>query len=254
MRSLLADEPTAETSPTFAPDIPAPAFASRQTPASWPATQRTREQAAELLASAPFAVSVAERRGKRTVGVKLLLDWLADQPGETWQDRWHSSGAEQAARGWRRLPITWLGERGHGPWHQEAIAEALPVAISADLARPSLPWLVGGGLARGGRLVPNLEASRDPEGLARLRSLCHADDRVSAAAATQTLYRSALILAAKGGDLTQVRVGDVVELLDTEANVLANTVSRGALFYGLLRTLGVLGPEAPAMTTTDRGM
>jgi hypothetical protein len=56
------------------------------------------------------------------------------------------------------------------------------VAISADLVRPSLPWLVGGGLARGGRLLPNLEASCDPEGFARLRSLCHADVRSLGAA------------------------------------------------------------------------
>ena len=39
--------------------------------------------------------------------------------------------------------------------------EALPVAISADLFRPSLTWLVSGGGARGGLLVRNLAASRD---------------------------------------------------------------------------------------------
>lgn len=80
---------------------------SCRTPASWPATQRTRGQAAQLLASPPFAASGAERRCKRTVGVTLLLDWLADQAGETWQDRWHSSGAEQAARGWRLAAATY---------------------------------------------------------------------------------------------------------------------------------------------------
>jgi len=245
MSSLLLDHQALSGSSRCAPDAAAPAVPACRTPSSWPATRLSTEQATRLLAS-PLVVPTAERRYKRTAGITLLLDWLTDQTGESWQERWNSSGAEQTARGWRRLPIGWLRERGHGPWHQQAIVEALPVAIGADLLRPSLSWLVGGGLARGGRLLPSLEAYRDRDGLARLRSLCDADDGVSAAAASQTLYRSALILAAKGGVLAEVRVGDVVELLATEAEVLTNTVSRGPLFYRLLRELGVLGADAPA--------
>lgn len=121
----------------------------------------------------------------------------------------------------------------------------LPIVISAHLVRPSLGWLVGGGPARGGRLVDNLSASRDPDGFARLRAACQPGGTVSAAAARQTVYRGALILAAKGGVLAGVTVGDVVELLDAEAQVLVDAPAHGALFYRLLRTLGTLQRRRP---------
>ena len=35
------------------------------------------------------------------LGLKSLLDWLEDQPGDSWQDRWLASGADSAGRGWR---------------------------------------------------------------------------------------------------------------------------------------------------------
>lgn len=244
MSTLLADTPTG--APACSPAVLAPRFPARQPPQAWPATRLTRGDVTRLLSAPPFTAPTAEHAYKCNVGIKLLLDWLADQPGESWQQRWRASGAEEAGEMWRRLPTGWLAERGHGPWHQEAIVEVLPVAVSAELVRPSLHWLVGGGLARGGRLVASMEAARDPDGFGRLRSLCMTDDRVSAVAAKQTIYRSALILAAKGGGLADVRVGDVVELLDTEAEVLTNAVARGALFYRLLHSLGGLDADAPA--------
>lgn len=246
MTDLPVDAPAVGGSSPSASGAPEPMFPARRTPTSWPATQLPRDQAARLLVSPPFAAATAKGRCKRSAGVSLLLEWLADQPGESWQRRWLASGAEQAARAWRRVPTAWLAEHGHGRWHQEAIVEALPVAISADLVRPSLPWLVGGGPARGGRLVSSLETFRDPDGFARLRALCDDDASVSAAAATQTLYRSALVLAAKGGVLADVTVGDVVELLDAQARVLADAPTHRALFYRLLRSLGIFGTDAPA--------
>lgn len=245
MTDLLVDDRSVGETSSGTLDAPEPAFPARRTPTSWPATRLTREEAARLLASPPFVEPVAKHRCKRTAGGRLVLEWLADQPGETWQERWMASGAEQAPLAWRRLPMTWLAERGHGRWHQEAIVEALPAAISADLVRPSLPWLVAGGPARGGRLVARLSASRDPAGFARLRALCEADDAVSAGVARQALYRSALILAAKGGVLADVTVGDVVELLEAQARILANAPTHGTLFYRLLHSLGIFSGDAP---------
>jgi len=249
--SLVLQEP-AVTGSLAGPTGQPAGFVPRPGPRSWPATRRTREQAQAVLVSLPAPADTADDPGKRQVGAGLLLDWLADQPGGSWQDRWQASGAEQAGRDWRQLPIGWVRGRGHGRWRQEAVVEALPAAISAELVRPSLGWLVGGGLARGGLLVRTMTACRDPGGFARLRSLCQTVSGVSDVAAAQTLYRSALILAAKGGVLAEVSVGDVVELLDTEADVLANCVSRGALFYRLLHALGVLGADAPATLRTLR--
>lgn len=57
---------------------------------------------------------------------------------------------------------------------------------------------------------------------------------------------AALVLAAKGGVLADVTVGDVVELLDAQARVLVDAPSHGTLFYRLLRSLGIFGTDAPA--------
>jgi len=202
---------------------------------------------AEGLSVSPFLESYGKRRSKGGVGLRLLLDWLADQPGRSWQERWQSSGADAAGRAWRAIPSSWLDERGHGPWRREALIEALPVVISADLVRPSLTWLVGGGLARGGLLVRNLAESRDPQGFARLRELCEADDGVSITVTKQVAYRSALILAAKGGTLGQVMVGDIVELFAAEDQVLVNPSIGRTAYYRILRDLGVFGAGTPAM-------
>jgi len=240
------DAATAEVKHGGAAEPAAAPFPPRPAVESWPRTRLPHAAAARLLTSPPFAGATAERRSQRRFGVGLLLDWLCFHSGSSWQQRWYASGADHDPAGWRGLLGGWAAERGHGPWRQEAMIEALPVAVSADLLRPSLPWLVGGGLARGGRLVANLETSRDPDGFARLRSTCATDPHVSGVAANQTVYRAAVILAAKGGLLADVVVGDVLELLDTEAAVLAHSVTRGAVFYRLLRSVAGFPGDAPA--------
>lgn len=60
------------------------------------------------------------------------------------------------------------------------------------------------------------------------------------------LRRAAVIVAAKGGRLAGIEVGDVLELLDTEAQVLGAVRAGAAACYRLLRQLGIFGPAAPA--------
>ena len=176
-----------------------------------------------------------------------MIDWLADQPGRTWQERWLSSGADAADAAWREVSTRWLCANGHkSPWRHEALAEALPVAISADVLRPSLCWLVGGGLANGGRLVRYLAASRDPEGFTRLATACDDDPGVSPSARSQTIYRAALIVAAKGGTLNDIVVGDVVELLDAQIERRISPPSERMLLYRLLYQMGIFAPGVPA--------
>src|SRR5712692_1526038 len=41
-------------------------------------------------------------------GMAIVLGWLADQPGGSWQDRWLAAGAEDdPAADWRLLPLAW---------------------------------------------------------------------------------------------------------------------------------------------------
>ena len=70
---------------------------------------------------------------------------------------------------------------------------------------------------------------------------------------SHTLYRAAEILAAKGGTLADVTVGDVLELLDVEIDTLAGVTGDAAVFYRLLRAMGVFGPDAPATLREIRG-
>jgi hypothetical protein len=180
--------------------------------------------------------------------LKLMVAWLRDQAGQTWQQRWLSSGADDAMGEWRQVPVEWLHACGHRTaYRHEAMVEAFPVLVAADVIRPSLRWLVGGGAARGGGLfVRTLAASRDPQGFARLASACDAASGVSVVARGQTLYRAAMIVAAKGGTIVNITVGDLLELFDAQSDVSDNPAAGRTLFYRLLHEMGILGPAAPS--------
>jgi hypothetical protein len=185
-------------------------------------------------------------RTSHKLGLRLLLDWLEDQPGQTWQDRWLASGAHTGDGSWRQVTALWLRGHGHQSKHrQEALTRAVTVAISADLIRPSLSWLVTAAFRRGS-LAGAFAQSRDADGFARLQALCSADPGVSPAAANRTLYRGAQIAAAKGGTLSDITTGDLLELLEAEADVHGTSVGATHLFYRVLHAMGVFGAGAPA--------
>lgn len=221
-------------------------FPARPIPATWPASEQPREAVLARLTSAPFVLDKANSQQIRASGCALLLDWLHDHAGASWQQRWHATGAEHAGADWRQVPARWLRDHGSAAeWRQSALSGAVIVAIGADLIRPSLPWLASGATGRGA-LVRTMALGRDTDGFARLRALCHADPDVSSTMVTLTLHRSAEILAAKGGTLADVTVGDVLELLAAERAVHTKPASGRAVFYRMLRTLGVFGDTAPA--------
>jgi hypothetical protein len=225
---------------------PALEFPPRPCVGEWPATRECRDDLLWRLTHPPFLPATVAKRSTRALGVRVLLDWLGDQEGPTWQQRWVSSGADAAGAGWRQVPRTWLERRGEGSrTRHDAVIGALSVAIAADVVRPSLPWLVGGGSAHGGLLVRNLAASRDPDGFGRLAAACDATPDVSPVAKSQTLYRAAVIVAAKGGGVADITVGDVAELLTLQSELRASPASGRILFYRLLYELGFLGPAAP---------
>jgi len=220
-------------------------FPPRSSSSEWAATCQSPEELFAQLTSSPFVLEQVAQQTKRARGVQLLIDWLADQPGRNWQERWHASGADNARSAWRSVQATWLGANGlESQLHRMALAQALPVAISADVFRPSITWLAGSGLAKGGRFVRSL-AVRDPEGFDRLGAACDANPAVSQGAKDQVLHRAALIIAAKGGTLGDITVGDVVELLDVQAELRGTAVAGRFLFYRLLADMGVFGPDAP---------
>jgi integrase len=232
--------------PAAAPAVPRPL--ARATGAGWPATMLDRSAVQAQLSGAPFDTDGpgGHHRAGHARGLTLLLDWLEDQPGGSWQDRWLASGADAGNKSWRQVPLAWL--RGHGhrsSWAEDAFFRALRIAVSADLVRPSLAGLITTTFSHGS-LASVMARHRDREGFSRLVALCSADPDTGPAAATRTAHRTALILAAKGGTLAGITTGDVLELLDIEAAAHGTSVGATHLFYRVLHTMGVFGGQAPA--------
>ena len=221
------------------------AFPPRPAAADWPATRQDRDEAFERLTSGIFVLDNEASQERRRRALKWFLDWLSDQPGETWQQRWMASGADAAGGNWRQEPIAWQREHGReSRWLRAELSGALVVSVCGDLVRPSLACLVAGGAGKGA-LTRSLARTRDPGGFARLQALCDADPHVSAEAVSLTLRRTAEIIAAKGGMVADITVGDVLELMDREAGHFTCPVRDHKVFYRMLRELGIFGDEAP---------
>lgn len=227
------------------------AFPPRLIEASWPATEETRSAVLARVLAAPFTLDNRLSQQTRRTGVLSVLSWLQTHPGDSWQQRWQASGAENQSD-WRALvTVTAAGQSRS----QVAVGRQLPhlspgllVLICADVIRPSLGWLLRFAPARRG-LATEMARTRDPEAFAALEQLC-SQARVGLQTGQQALTRVGVIMASKGGPVDAVRVGDCVELLHAAAELRATSGSEAhahsPLFYQLLRRQGVLGEDAPA--------
>jgi hypothetical protein len=213
-------------------------FPARADVTTWPATALPRAEVMRELDRVLAASSAAPAtRVYHRAGPGVLLDWLEDQPGTTWQERWLASGADQPGARGRAIPSRWLHDRGHpSGWWLTAWSVALRAAVSADVVRPSLHWLLGTG-AGNNHFARVVIAERDPAGFARLLELCSADPELPVTVRSRTVHRAAVIVAAKGGTLAQITIGDLIAEHAAEADVRAR-------LYGLLRTMGIItGPS-----------
>ena len=62
---------------------------------------------------APFAAEAAATQAGRRRGVVKRLRWLSELPGDTWQQRWLTGGAEKhLGATWAQLPAQWLRQQG----------------------------------------------------------------------------------------------------------------------------------------------
>jgi integrase len=216
-------------------------FPPRPDLTSWETTALPRAEAEPLLGR---VLAARAARGSNAAGPGLLLGWLEEQPGATWQERWLASGAGESGAGWRAVPARWLEARGRssGRW-LTALSVGLRTAVCADVIRPSLRWLLGGGMADN-YFTAALIAERDLAGFARLRELLDADPELSAAARRLTVHRAAAIVAAKGGTLGQVTTGDVVAWHAAEEDALRRPGEGAQVLYGALRAMGIIGGPA----------
>ena len=114
-------------------------YPARPVVTDWPATCADRDEVDRIVVTAAAVLPSERVREARRWGLPLLLDWLADQPGDTWQQRWLASGADAAREDWARGPEQWL--RRHGKFSENRLrlmTSSLLVVVGADLVRPSL--------------------------------------------------------------------------------------------------------------------
>ena len=86
-------------------------FPPRPAGSGWPATRHSREHVLARLLAPPFALDNPAGQAQRRRGLTRMLDWLGSLPGQTWQERWIVSGAEDSSS-WRELPDRWLAGAG----------------------------------------------------------------------------------------------------------------------------------------------
>ena len=220
-------------------------FPPRPLAVSWPVTEATRGEVVARVLAEPFALPNRGSQQTRRLSVLALVNWLHAQPGDTWQQRWKASGAEDHPD-WPALVA--------GAGDPARLGPGLLVLICADVLRPGLRWLLSYAPARRG-LAVEMGRTRHSAGFEALTQLC-ADGAVGLQAGQQALARVAVIMAAKGGGVGQVNVGDCVELLDVaRSHGRGDAHTHSPLFYQLLRTHGRLGADAPAslQVFTSRG-
>ena len=174
-----------------------------------------------------------------------MLDFLDAQPGDTWQQRWLASGADAGEEGWAEGPSKWLRRNGlFSAARLEAMTASLVVLVGADVIRPSLRWLLTGGKKR--KVARNMIRSRDPQGFAALASACQRDPGVSAQAESHTLFRVAVLIAAKGGTIDDITIGDFLEEIETELE-LRDQMRSGSASFKVLRDMGIFGEGVPTL-------
>lgn len=187
--------------------------------------------------------------GKRAQGAGLCLELAADPArGSTWQDRWTASGAEHEAD-WRPLPQLAAGRNAASRNKTDECSTGLTLLISADVIRPSLDWLLMTPAPK--NLAAAMARTRDPAAFAELAAICDAS-ATSRKSRQVALARIAMIMAAKGGPVEAISVGDCIQMHQASVNA-CHRVGKGGefrspFFYQLLRSLGGF-PEAAPPTT-----
>jgi hypothetical protein len=235
--------------PAALPDVPVvlpPGQQMRPDALSWPQTQASRDEVTARL------LDLAGRAGGSVplhrMSVRRLLDWLEDQPGSTWQQRWKASGAEQAARDWP-APLAGSGRRGGGTADLATVKAGMMLLLAGQVIRPGLEWLLEQYYYKTLALAFTVI---DPAGLDALHRAFTARGAGGSFATARNVI--ARILISKGGPASAITAGDCAWYWRTRRE-RGKTMKDGGLFYALLFEMGVFGPDAPPalMAATRRG-
>ena len=225
-------------------------FPPRPAAVSWPATLATRQEVLARLLAPPFPLDNPLGQEGRRLGLVAVVNWLEAHSGGSWQDRWLASGAETAGD-WRELISAWKAGRAGippaGPLKPAPHAGAgLLVLICADVIRPGIGWLLRCPSAPR-NLAAEMARIRDGKAFAELAALCQSGSAGSYGRLA-ALSKIAVIIAAKGGAVAGITVGDCVQLLEVAAQTRTaeDRHVSSPFFYQLLHAWGAFGPDAPA--------
>lgn len=218
-----------------APSMPTPSIAR---PTIWTASQRSVEEVLGALDA--LAAEVSRRELVEQVnGVRMLLAWLQRFPGESWQQRWQASGADQAGNSWPDIVTT--PARELSPNRKRGLATgAASRLILLDAIRPSYDWLYSSMATA--KLATPLARRRDPQGYAALEARCLANPRLTSLDHRAALIQLGRMLMHNGGTFADVTLADCVEAYRAQTGYGSRLHSH---WYTLLREQGILGEDSP---------
>ena len=226
-------------------------YPARPRAGTWPETQEPRPVLVERLSNPPYRSGSVDVRRCIRRGLTALLDWLERKPGRSWQERWLASGAEAEGRTWTdlvRREVPSLASRPAGSVHTDLLT-AMRVMLTGQILRPGYAWLLR---YRPSVLLDEARDRLDSAGFARLWAHCDATGRRNPQDRKEALNRITWILLNKGGLISDITVGDCIEI----SNALQEHQCQGAnnrpLFYALLAETGVLPAGAPPVLKATR--
>jgi hypothetical protein len=224
------EAPTAGGSPTWEP---------RPCEEGWWQTCQSREDLVARLLGLFTDPSAGLTRDKtRRRGLSKLLDWLQRQPGDTWQERWLASGADAAGSGWTELLL-----KGRVPirrHHRDELFAGLVLLVAGQVIRPAYRWLLRQRLTV---MLAEARAAFDP---GAFRGLELQARHATAWASSDALNKITWMVIRKGGLVSDITVGDCLELTAAlEEHHFRGSAGR-PLFYALLKDTSVLPASAPS--------
>jgi integrase len=239
LTTAVRDSATDTAEVTGASAAGGPAWEPRPCEEGWWQTRQSREDLTGRLLGLFTDPGAGLTRDKtRRRGLAKLLDWLQRQPGDTWQERWLASGADAAGSGWTELPL-----KGRVPvrrHHRDELFAGLVLLVAGQVIRPGYRWLLS---QRMTVMLAEARAAFDPGAFGGLEIQAR---HATAWARSDALNKVTWMVIRKGGLVSDITVGDCLELTAAlEEHHFRGSAGR-PLFYALLKDIGVLPAAAPS--------
>ncbi|MFE9328162.1 tyrosine-type recombinase/integrase [Nocardia sp. NPDC052278] len=202
----------------------------------------TLDETIERLDAPPFSLAPNDTRWRRRRHcVRTLLEWLETFPGETWQQRWETSGAETAETHWTAAATEWHNTRGRRGNRSDLLSGLMLLSI-AKIICPSAAFLLT--IMKTGRWTTSIAEYRDRSGFELVDATMKPEIRSTNYTAV-IRWQICILILTKGGRVRDITVGDCIELRKQEMAIGLPGKGR-YLFYGMLESAGIFPPGAPA--------